>query len=225
MKQAKKIVRASAGLFAASLLLFAVSCERGPQGNNNKPENKAEGIAERERNSREKRRERIKKEADKVDGLIQSTPAVAQMVSKYQAVPYWENDVKDGGRVFAVNVQEAIVRADKRPLLLINQIDDLVKEDDKYYLNFESITYTHDIYFRLECDAEQVNKLTGQSSMPDDEYAIIAAITAVRQLRFRIKAAPESEEEANIELDTSGAFTAEGRCLEFVNIGAKSKER
>jgi len=218
MKQAKKIVRASAGLFAVSLLLFAVSCEQGPQANNNKPENKAEEIAERERNSREKRRERIKKEADRIDGLIQSTPAVAQVVSKYKAVPYWENDVKDLGRVFAINVQEVMVRGDKRPLLLINQIEDLAKESNKYYITFESLTYTHDIYFTLECDAEQVNKLTVENSMADDEYAIIADVTAVRKLRFKIRASPESEEEANMELDTSDAFTAEGKCLALLKV-------
>jgi hypothetical protein len=204
-------------IFVVSLLLLTTACLKESRANDNKPENKEK--AGQENKDDESRQGRLKKESERIGMLVQSTPAIAQMVSKYQAVQFWENDVRDIGRVFAVNVQEAIVRGDKRPILLINQIADLVKEGDKYYLNFESVTYTHDIYFKLECDAEQVNKLTTQSSGPNNEYAIIADVTSVRKLKFNVSASPKGEEEAELDLNTSDSFTAEGKCLALLNVG------
>jgi hypothetical protein len=204
-------------IFVVSLLLLTTACVKESQANDNKPENR-EKVGKDSKDD-ESRQGRLKKEDERINILVKNTPAVAQMVAKYQAVQFWENDVKDIGHVFAVNVQEAIVRGNKRPILLINQIDDLAKEGDKYYINFESLTYTHDIYFTLECNAEQVNKLTTQSSGPDDEYAIIADVTAVRKLKFNVSAFPKGEEDAELDLNTSDAFTAEGKCLALLNVG------
>jgi hypothetical protein len=197
------------------LLVLMTCCAEEPRNNNRSAES---GEATPDSKAKKTRQERITKEADKISSTIQSSPAVAQMVSKYQAVPYWEGDVKEVGRVFAVSVQEALARGDNRPILLINQIDDLAKDGDKYYLTFESLTYTHDIYFTLECDTEQANKLLGQASSPDDEYAMIAHVSSVRKLKFNINASPKSGEEAEMELDTSDAFTAEGKCLALLKV-------
>jgi hypothetical protein len=209
------LILAALLLAGCILLTITTSCNGEPQ-NNNKPTEPVPAAQDTQR--KKTRQERIRKEADKISSITQHAPAVAQMVSKYQAVPHWEGDVKEPGRVFAINMQEAMVRSDNRPILLINRIDDLVKEGNKYYLNFESITYTHDVYFTLECDAEQANELLGQTSSPDDEYAMIAHVSSVRKLKFNISAAPKSIEEAEIELDTSDAFTAEGKCLALLKV-------
>jgi hypothetical protein len=196
-------------------LLITTSCDGESQNNNKRAES---GPAAQDSQRRKTRQERIREDAEKISSILQSSPAIAQMISKHQAVQHWEGDVKESGRVFAVNVQEAMVRSDGRPILLIERIDDLVKEGDKYYLNFESITYTHDIYFTLECDAEQANNLLSQPSSPSDEYAIIAHVSSVRKLKFNISASPQSTEEAEIDLDTSDALTAEGKCLALLKV-------
>jgi len=210
-------------LFAASLLL-TTSCEKERQANENKPHNKTEEIAEKERKATESRQERIKKEAAEIEKRIQDNPAIAQLIPKHNAIPYWGKDVEHLRQVLAINVQESLVRNDKRPVLLIAKIDDVAKEGDKYILTVESITYLADIYFALESNLEQVTKITNQDSSSHDEYAIIADVTSVRKLRFSISASPKSEDEAEIELDTSDAFTANGRCLDLLNIGHKDKE-
>ncbi|PYS81272.1 MAG: hypothetical protein DMF67_17380 [Acidobacteria bacterium] len=119
--------------------------------------------------------------------------------------------MRDRGRVFAFDVQEAIVRQDKRPILLVTEIDDAVKDGDKYYLNLEAINYTADIYFTLECSAEQVQQIAGQVESVKDNYAIIADVASVRKIRFSVEASPQSEDEAEIELNASDAFNARGR--------------
>jgi|SRR5947209_1577528 len=198
-------------LLAASLLLLSISCEKRSQADDNKLESIGDQVDGKEKSAQERRQERVNKESNKIDDLIRSNSALAELISKHRAVPDWEKEVRDRGRVFAFDVQEAIVRQDKRPILLVTEIDDAVKDGDKYYLNLEAINYTADIYFTLECSAEQVQQIAGQVESVKDNYAIIADVASVRKIRFSVEASPQSEDEAEIELNASDAFNARGR--------------
>lgn len=208
-------------LITSMLVLFSMSCEPRPQDAANKPKSRAEEIAERETKNQKARQEDIDREFAQIDGRVQSNPTVANLVAKYNAVIYWGEDLRAVKQLFSVNVQEALIRADKRPILIFTQIKDVVKENGKSILKFETDTNFDfgELYFSLECTSEQVNIIINQTSTSEDEYAIVALISSVRKPELKVSANAINEDEALIELSDSHILLASGTCLDLVNIG------
>ncbi len=221
--------RLPALLLAVVFIFPTLSCGNGSQPEEAKPKTKAEELAEAEKKERESRQEEIRKQATKIYDRMQTNNGIGNLVDKYNAVIQWEKDLENLKQVFTINIQDALVRKDRRPILLIAPISDIEKENDRYLLHIEvyaDVIYHDTITYRytLECDFDCMNKLNAQLSQHpltsnDNEYAIIAFISSARKLRFNISAHPYREEAASLDLNTSRDALVNGRCLDLLNIG------
>lgn len=220
-------------LVFAALIFLMSSCGSGSQSDAAKPKSKAEELAEAKKKERELLQEAIRDQATKIYDRMKNNAGIGNLVDKYNAVIQWERDLESLNQVFTIHLQDALVRKDQRPILLISRISDIEKEKDRYFLNIE---VTADVIFRdtfvyhytLECDPDcmiNLNAQLSQHSLTSDnnEYAIIALISSARKLRFNISTSSHGEEKASLDLDTFGDALVNGRCLDLLNIGQESQ--
>jgi len=205
---------------AVMLLLSFSACTKSPDAP--EPKTRAEEIAERERKNQKSRQESIDKESAEIEKRIQANEEIRNVVAHRNAVTDWGKELAIPKQLFTSTFQEALVRTDKRTVLLFTQIDDDRKEGDRYLIEFESDAYDQEIHFYLECTADQVKVITNDTSSSHDDYAIVAVISSVRKPRFAVNASPKSEEEAEIDLDASSILLATGSCVDLVNIGSSN---
>ena len=212
--------------FFALILSFAfffllISCDSSSQTNAIKPLSKAEEIAEADKKGKETRKEIINNQVIELNQRIQSNPEIAKLIIRYNAVSLWEKEMQDLHQVFTINIQDALVRKDRRPILIFADVDDIVKENDTNQVSFEVFNDWNTVRYTLDCDVECVNKIINKYSPNNTEYAIIASISSVRKLKWTISAERLGEEDAELDFSTSRTLIANGRCLDVLKMEPK----
>jgi len=169
-------------------------------------------------------------EAARLEKERQNEEKIQELCSKYNAVTDWKQRFQKktlGQHTYTVEVEDALIRADSRPILFYGVADDIVKETDKYIVYWSGGSYvdaTFDRvfgrYFRfvLDCTPSQVEKIMGKSVSFFEHYAIIAQISEVEKVRFRLYSGESVEE---VQLETADAFLAKGKCLDLLFVPDK----
>lgn len=154
---------------------------------------------------------------------------VAEFASQHDAVTNWNESFVDQDfmqeNTYSFEVENALVRKDGRPLLILATIDDISKENDTYLLHLS--TELLDLVFpqspmldlRLVLEGEQdlVEKITTRGARGFiDTYAIIATISSVSRPNFVAKAYPTYGEEAQIVVESPDFFVVRGRCIDLM---------
>ena len=148
--------------------------------------------------------------------------SVENMATKYNAVTNWVDlfGEQDSGRVFTIDVDEALRPTNGQPVLLVGHLEDLAKRNGKYYMSIDSFSHkAPEIYYILECDGNQADSITkhGRDSV---EVAVIASIDTVKKPDLAVKGISGTDGEIEIS-PTDSPFVANGRCLDllFVSTG------
>lgn len=184
-------------------------------------------------------RERARTEAN-----IRIKRAVSDMVIKHNAVVIdWEIF---GEEIYTIEVEEALIRSDGRPVLfLLGDVDDIVRRDEGYFVHFKpaldipgfgippeihSLGIPPEIHFVLKCSPEQVKKIMNRPAWSfseylffDNEYLVIAAISHVRRIESQPDAFIGIRGDEGISLDgwiefQSDVFIASGDCLDLLFV-------
>jgi hypothetical protein len=147
--------------------------------------------------------------------------SVENMAAKYNATTNWVNlfDKEHSGRVFTIDVEEALRPTTVQPVLLVGRIEDLIRRNGKYYVSVNS--YSHkapQIYYILECDGDQANTIT-KHGRGYGEVAVIASIDSVKKPDLEVNGISGTDGEIEIN-PTDSPFVANGRCLDLLFIAA-----
>lgn len=171
---------------------------------------------------------------------------VQELCSKYNAVANWRQNFDTNDlfqETYTIQVEDALIRTDNRPILFYGSIKDVVRESDRYLVYFGGGGFAQllslsnsglgsilnllypEIYFVLDCTSDQVKKILLQSAGSFEYYAVIAQIGEVKKIKFKLSAdAGEDEEDVSVYIaSSSNVFIARGECLDLLFVGDESK--
>lgn len=153
---------------------------------------------------------------------IQSS--LAQMVANYNAVKGWEHEISKSpdDTVYTVDVKNALIRSDGRPVFFLAEVNDVVPEGDTYYVHltpWPPLIAQADILFCLQCNSVQAARLLSRRPKMLERYAVVANVSSVRRVEFQVSHYAEGNGEVQVSLQPSRAFIANGRCLDLLFIG------
>lgn len=136
---------------------------------------------------------------------------------------------KHGGRVLGGESLSYTIQAQDRllsgtPVVFDAYLDDVFRRDGKTYVRFQSYNTTNYV-LELECSPEMVEeKILSQTDEEEDdlfwllnEYIVVANITEVSKPVIALNAVG-SEDDAEIEVDTSSLFSAKGTCVDMEHL-------
>lgn len=158
-------------------------------------------------------------QSEKEEEVSKSEIIIKELADKYQAETNWEEDLD-----YTIQAQERLVTG--RPSLFTGYVDDVFKHDEKTFIRF-STSYLSpvDYLLELECTQEIVDKFFAQKQNDEkyfnffDEHAIVADIKEVNKLVFRVDGSVLSEDEVEIDIESSNVFIAKGTCIDIAYIG------
>jgi len=181
------------------------------------------------------RRSEAQKEKVKTEKHLQSEKSVADMVAKHNAVTDWKQNLNKKGRgffadsVYTIEIEEALIRTDGRPILFFSQIEDIGKKSDKYIVYFANLfgfMSSVNVHFILDCTPEQFEKIMLHPRLFEN-HAVIAQVSEVKKVKLKLANYPEKHavtdyDVAKIDkvvLEPSNVFIAKGCCLELQFVG------
>lgn len=141
-----------------------------------------------------------------------------ELADKYQALVADKEDI-----TYTLQAQEKFITG-KPTLFTYAYVDDIFKRDGKTFVSFSSSwLFDNDYTLELECNKEIVDKILGQTGGNnfidfDGEYAVVANIQEVSKPAIALKGSALSEDEVDIDIESSGYFTAKGICIDVVYI-------
>lgn len=141
-----------------------------------------------------------------------------ELSNKYQAITGGEEEL-----TYTLQAQERFITG--KPILFTNAyVDDMFNRDGKTFIRFSSSWFSHNDYvLELECNKEIVDKILGQKGGNnfydfDGEYAVVANIQEVTKPVFALKGSALSEDEVEIDIESSRLFIAKGVCVDAAYI-------
>jgi len=160
-----------------------------------------------------------KKEEAKQEEISKSDLIIKELVDKYQATTGWEENL-----TYTLQAQERLIT--EKPILFRGYVDDVFNREGKTIVRFSSSFLSPiDYVLELECNKEILDKIfSAQQNKEDflrffDEYVVVANIQAVSKPVFALEGSALSEDEVEINIESSELFTAKGNCLDIAYIG------
>lgn len=181
------------------------------------------GLVSRNNSEKQEKAEEQKLEQEK---RIQTANTVSAMAEKYNAVTDWKDNFK--GRfsfldsTYTIELQDAIVKTDGRPILFFSGLNDIVQKDGKYYLYFGDLFGGFsgpDILFILEATPDLIKEIIAHKHNCLENYAVISQIKEVEKVRFQLTSTAVDSEKIDVEFAPSNIFIAKGNCIDFVFVG------
>lgn len=178
------------------------------------------------------KRSKLKEQKLETEKNIQTKNIVSGMIAKHNAITDWRKGL---GReqpislehAYTIEVEDALIKTNGRPILFFGGINDIVSKEDKYLVYFsnwfDSIT-SADVHFILDCTPDQVNKIRSQPTELFENWAVISQITEVKRIRFDLIAESSSSDEVRVAFAPSNVFIAKGHCLDLVFVGTVGNE-
>lgn len=150
-------------------------------------------------------------EKERLEKERQTKEKVQELCSRYNAVVDWEQ----GHLEYTVEVEDALIRTNGRPVLLFASVEDIVRESDKYTI------YCHSGYSGLGLAQQMLAVLGGLERYGLERYAVVARISSVKKVRFKLEAHAQGYEygEVDVELKRANVFIAKGICLDLIPVG------
>ena len=112
-----------------------------------------------------------------------------------------------------------------KPTLFQGYVDDVFRRDGRIFIRFSSSFLSSVEYvLELECSQQIVDKIFAQKPANKsflkffDEYAIVANIQEITKPVFALKGSAFSEDEVEINIESSNLFTAKGTCVDITFI-------
>jgi hypothetical protein len=158
-------------------------------------------------------------QATKQEKISNADRIAKELADKYQATIGWEGDI-----TYTLQAQEKLITG--KPTLFKGYVDDIFTRDGKTFIRFSSsyINNYFDYVLELECNRSVVDTILAQKK--DDRtfaylfntYIIVANIQEVSKTTFALKGSALSEDDVEINIESSGLFTAKGTCVDIAYI-------
>jgi hypothetical protein len=120
---------------------------------------------------------------------------------------------------YSIQLENALVRPDKKAVAMRAHLEDIVRRDNRMFLEFSD---WEDLYLTLEASPEIVEQvLKEHPSKFFAEYAIIAEVQSVQKPTFQV-AAETTGDGPEVEIQAADKLHVRGRCVVLLNLeGAK----
>ena len=155
----------------------------------------------------------------KQEKVSKSDVIVKELGDRYQATTGWEENLN-----YTLQAQERLITG--KPTLFRGYVDDIFKRDGKNFIRFSSLFLSSvDYLLELECGQQIVDKIFAQKPNDKsflkffDEYAIVANIQEITKPVFALEGSALSEDDVEIDIESSNLFTAKGNCVDIAYIG------
>lgn len=116
---------------------------------------------------------------------------IQEFCSQYNALIDWAQSVEDG-EAYTIELEEALIRADSRPVLLLGEIEDITKKSGRYSVYFTveepSIGSFCEMSLVLHCTPEQVKEIMQHRHDWPQKYAVLARVSEVEKVRLGMRA-------------------------------------
>lgn len=151
--------------------------------------------------------------------------SIKETAERNNAIVNWHNRFDANAlSTYTIEVQDALIKTDNRPIIFFASVEDIVRERGKYCARFCNplISSSPVIYFVLDCTPEQIGQMVAHRSELYENYAVVARICGVKKVRFEVKGYAqtyEDYEEIRLQLEQSDVFVATGKCLELLPVG------
>ena len=113
----------------------------------------------------------VKEKKAVMESQSQITEAIGKLVTKHNAATGWDK----GSLEYTIEVEEALIRSDGRPVLMIGWIRDVVKKSGK-----------HSVYF-IKWEPSDISWLLGTPNL----YVVVAHISEVEKVKFTLNSDSE----------------------------------
>jgi hypothetical protein len=112
-------------------------------------------------------------------------------------------------------VENALMRPDKRPVAVRAYLEDVVRRNDRVFLEFSDLD---GLYLTLEATPDTVQQILKENlSKSLNEYAVVAEVQSVRKPTIQV-AAEATGEGAEVQLQTPDKFQVRGRCVDLLAL-------
>ena len=159
-----------------------------------------------------------KEEVAKQEEISKGDIIAKELANKYQAITGGAEEL-----TYTLQAQERFITG--KPVLFTGAyVDDVFNRGGKTFIRFSSSWFSHNDYvLELECNREIVDKILAQKGGNnfydfDGEYVVVANIQEVTKPIFALKGSALSEEEVEIDIESSRLFTAKGVCIDVAYI-------
>ena len=127
------------------------------------------------------------------------------------------------GKYFTIELQRALIRADKKPILILGSIEDVYERDGQFFLQAytclrETLT---EIRFDLLCNDKTVSKVLAMDRqfLGAPPAAIVAQVTSVRRPVLALEPLGSEWTSGTVSFSSSDSFfLATGKCLAFSGL-------
>jgi len=174
------------------------------------------------------RRVEEEKQELETEKRLQVEKSITDIITKHNAVTEWKHGFdKKGlasfGEIYTIEVEEVLIRADDRPIMFFANVEDVVKEANRYLVYFHNrfdFLLRADIHFVLDCTQDQVNEIILSPRAPfESNYAVIAKVSSIEKCIVRVRTEDNGRVGLSSPIFTSNVFVATGRCLDLLFVG------
>jgi hypothetical protein len=159
-----------------------------------------------------------KEEVVKQEEISKGDIIAKELANKYRAITGGAEEL-----TYTLQAQERFITG--KPVLFTGAyVDDVFNRGGKTFIRFSSSWFSYNDYvLELECNREIVDKILMQKGGNnfydfDGEYVVVANIQEVTKPIFALKGSALSEEEVEIDIESSRLFTAKGVCIDVAYI-------
>lgn len=157
-------------------------------------------------------------EATKQEEISKGDLIIKELADKYQARTNWEENL-----TYTLQAQERLITG--KPVLFRGYIDDIFNRNGKTFIRLSSSFFSSaDYVFELECSEQILDEILSKPQDGEnyfklfDEYAVVADIREVTKPVFALKGSALSEDEVEINIESSELFIASGTCIDISYI-------
>ena len=146
---------------------------------------------------------------------------VISFAATHNAIADWKAALPDQSVIgsYSIQLENALVRPDKKAVAMRAYLEDIVRRDNRMFLEFSD---WEDLYLTLEASPEIVEQvLKEHPSKFFAEYAIIAEVQSVQKPTLQV-AAETTGDGPEVEIQAADKLHVRGRCVVLLNLeGAK----
>jgi hypothetical protein len=150
---------------------------------------------------------------------------IAELSRKYGADAEWQKGFENPERLFfyTIELQQALIRKDGRPAIVVATVDDVVGQSDGRYVLHAHLTagLDREVHLELRCGAPELRTLLERTPDILEEFAIVARVREIRKplLQAVAQSRDEMVNTPEVILEPSRVLLAIGECLDAVFLG------
>lgn len=161
--------------------------------------------------------------------FIKTKQKISIFAEQYNAVADWQKIFDEDGikigkghrPVYTTDVENALIRNDGRPALIVGYVFDVSKTGDSHYLGIKALADPN-LHFLLECQLEHIKLVLSQSTDDGEFFVVVAIVNFVSRPPFEVDTVTEEDDEGEysyVIVEPGDQYILKGTCLDIMYVG------